>query len=191
MPPRLIVITGPMFCGKSEELIRRLHRHRYARHQIIAVKPKLDNRQNSIRSRRVQDEGSVTMEEFPAFEINAAQELLSLLREHHPDVLAIDEAQFFGPWLFTVLTELLRHQNLDMTIYVVGLDQDAWSRPFGQMGKLMACADEVQKLTAICMVCGQPAGLSCKVGGGNKLVETGDGDIYQARCRNCWRPPTK
>ncbi len=178
-----------MFCGKSEELIRRLHRHGYARHQILAVKPKMDDRQSSIRSRKVVDEGSVTVEEFSAFEIGSHQELRSLLREHHPDVLAIDEAQFFGAWIFSALAELLRQQNLDMTIYVVGLDQDAWGKPFGQMGKLMACADEVLKLTAICMSCGQPAGLSCKVGGGNKQVETGDGDIYQARCRNCWRPP--
>lgn len=87
MPPRLIVITGPMFCGKSEELIRRLHRHGYARHQILAVKPKLDDRQGSIRSRKFVDEGSVTVEEFPAFEIGSQQELRSLLREHHPDVL--------------------------------------------------------------------------------------------------------
>lgn len=190
MTPRLVVITGPMFCGKSEELLRRLRLHGYANDSVLALKPKLDSRQGSIRSRRLGIGGSVTVEEFPAFEVGGAREFSALLRKHHPDVLAIDEAQFFDSWLFAKVNELLLQQNLGITIYVVGLDLDAWGQPFGQMGNFMARADEVLKFTAICMLCHEPAGLSCKIGGGSRnLVEVGDGDIYQARCRRCWSPP--
>src|SRR6476660_2800221 len=154
----LKVITGPMFSGKTEELIRILHRSDLAGKRIVVIKPRLDSRTDEeIASRKTsggQSSEFTKSGSFPATSIESDVELDALLKEEHPAILGIDEAQFFQPWLFDYLASLLRRYNdSDLLILVAGLDMDAWARPFGIMPQLMALADEVQKETAICFKC--------------------------------------
>jgi thymidine kinase len=189
----LKVITGPMFSGKTEELIRILHRSGLAGKKIVVVKPKIDSRTaEEIASRRLAadaDDKSRAFSKygsFPASSIETAQEFETIIHEEKPAVIGIDEAQFFQPWLFDYLAELLRRYNdSDLQVLVAGLDMDAWGRPFGMMPHIMALADEVQKETAICFRCKQPAMYTQKLSDSSKQVEVGDAEIYEARCRVC------
>ena len=186
----LKVITGPMFSGKTEELIRILHRSDLAGKRIVVVKPRLDIRSaEEIASRRTsggQNKDFAKSGSFPAAPIDSAQELGDLIKNEQPNILGIDEAQFFQPWLYDFLVDLLRHRsNTDLMVLVAGLDMDAWGRPFGIMPQLMALADEVQKETAICFRCKQPAMFTQKLVSSNQQVEVGDFEIYEARCRVC------
>jgi thymidine kinase len=186
----LKVITGPMFSGKTEELIRILHRSDLAGKKIVVVKPKIDSRsEGEIASRRSTDNTSKKFSKFgahPAVSVESAEELEQLIRLEKPSVIGIDEAQFFEEWLFDYLAELLRRYNhSDLQILVAGLDMDAWGRPFGMMPHIMALADEVQKETAICFKCKSPAMYTQKLAGSGQQVEVGDFEIYEARCRVC------
>ncbi len=186
----LKVITGPMFSGKTEELIRILRRSELAGKKIVVIKPKLDSRSNGeIASRSTANSDKQEFSQsgsFPAVDIETAEELERLIRAEHPAIIGVDEAQFFGTWMFDYLAELLRRYNhADLTILVAGLDMDAWRRPFGMMPHLMALADEVQKETAICFKCKSPAMYTQKLAGSSEQVEVGDADIYEARCRVC------
>lgn len=194
---RLEVITGPMFSGKSEELIRRLKRATYAEQDVLVVKPKIDTRTSKkISSRRKKDKKDAAFEEsdsFPAHELSSAEEFVELVSQHKPDVLAIDEAQFFPKWLLELINELLdKNESSNFTIIVSGLDMDAWKKPFGIMPQLMAMADEVQKLTAICFKCKKRvANLTYKHGGSsNQQIEVGDAEKYEARDRACHKLST-
>lgn len=192
MPAEMIVMTGPMFSGKSEEVIRLVKRHLIAREKVISVKPVEDTRQDTIRSREVNAAGeSVTKIEIPAFAIANTADLEELIKAHQPHVLAIDEAQFFGPWIVGALQKIMHSKSGPVsTIYVSGLDMDAWGKPFGAMGNLMAIASEVKKLTAICTGCGnKKAGFTQKREAGAGRIETGDKDKYEASCLDCWHPP--
>lgn len=186
----LKVITGPMFSGKTEELIRILHRSDLAGKKILVVKPRLDVRTaEEIASRRTADSKTRDFTKsgsFPARSVETAQELSELIKEFQPTILGVDEAQFFDPWLLEYLAELLRHRNnTDLMVLVAGLDMDAWGKPFGIMPQLMALADEVQKETAICFRCKQPAMFTQKLVSSDQQVEVGDFEIYEARCRVC------
>lgn len=186
----LKVITGPMFSGKTEELIRILHRSDLAGKKILVVKPRLDVRtEDEIASRRTSDAKSREFTKsgsFPARPVETAHELENLIQQERPTILGVDEAQFFQPWLYDYLVELLRHRNnTDLMILVAGLDMDAWGKPFGIMPQLMALADEVQKETAICFRCKKPAIFTQKLVSSNQQVEVGDSEIYEARCRVC------
>lgn len=186
----LKVITGPMFSGKTEELIRILHRSDLAGKKIVVIKPRIDSRTEAeIASRRTSDAQSTEFKKsgsFPAQAIESAEELEAIIREDHPAILGIDEAQFFGAWMFDYLAELLRRYNhADFMILVAGLDMDAWGRPFGMMPHIMALADEVQKETAICFRCKGPAMYTQKLSNSIQQVEVGDSEIYEARCRLC------
>lgn len=190
MPAYLKIITGPMFSGKSEELIRYLRRHTYAKKKVLAIKPQTDTRQDSIRARKLIDRGeTATSDEFPAFELDNEADFFDLLVCHNPDVLAIDECQFFDHWIVPCVKSILRNPASHLTIYAVGLDQDAWGNPFGRWVELMAYANEVVKLTAICFACGEPANLSCKKSAGNGQIDPGDANLYEARCPACWAMP--
>lgn len=190
------VITGPMFSGKTEELIRILNRAEIAGKKILVFKPQVDNRtDNEIASRRKPD---VHINEFkksyafPAFPVGCAAEALSLINTHQPSVLGIDEAQFFDRWLIGFLQEFLKSNAAqDFTVVAAGLDMDAWGRPFGIMPELLTIADEVQKETAICFVCKKPAMFTQKLSDSGQQVEVGDADIYEARCRNCHFAPVQ
>ncbi|HEX3095629.1 MAG TPA: hypothetical protein VHQ20_00735, partial [Patescibacteria group bacterium] len=144
----LKVITGPMFSGKTEELIRILRRSELAGKKIVVIKPKIDSRSDGeIASRSIsgrEEKEFSRSGSFPAIDVETAEELETLIRAEHPAILGIDEAQFFNLWMFDYLAELLRRYNhADLMILVAGLDMDAWGRPFGMMPHLMALADEV------------------------------------------------
>ncbi len=196
----LKVITGPMFSGKTEELLRILHRSGLAGKKIVVVKPKIDSRTDQeIASRRLkedlEDQTSIEFTKygsFPASSVESAEELENIIHQEKPSVIGIDEAQFFQPWLFDYLAQLLRRYNgVDLQVLVAGLDMDAWGRPFGMMPHIMALADEVQKETAICFRCKQPAMYTQKLSNSAQQVEVGDADIYEARCRVCHVIPEK
>lgn len=192
---RLEVITGPMFSGKSEELIRRLNRATYADQNVLVVKPKIDTRNESrIASRKKKNKKDVKFEEcnsFPAHEINTSTELIELVNQNKPDVLAVDEAQFFQEWLLELIDELLdKEEGTNFKIIVSGLDMDAWKKPFGIMPQLMAKANEVTKFTAVCFRCKKnDANLTYKKSGSMEQIEVGNFQTYEARCRVCHRLP--
>lgn len=188
------IITGPMFSGKTEELIRILHRSQIAGKSILVIKPRIDVRSgNEIASRKKSEPdggGFKKFMEFPAHPIHTEKELEALLNEYQPDVLGIDEAQFFEPWIFDAVLRLLREKaNQELLILAAGLDMDAWGKPFGPMPQLLAIADEVQKETAICFVCRKAANITQKLVDTGKTVEVGDAEIYEARCRVCHSLP--
>ena len=165
-----------MFSGKTEELIRILRRSDLAGKKIIVVKPLIDVRStDEIASRRTssgQSKDFAKSEVFPAISIESAQELGDIIRREQPTILAIDEAQFFDPWLMDFLVDLMRRtRDTDLTVLVAGLDMDAWGRPFGVMPHVMALADEVQKETAICFQCKMPAMFTQKLGSSDQQVE--------------------
>ena len=192
MSAEMIVITGPMFSGKSEQIIILAKRHRIAREVVIGIKPTEDTRQTTIRSREVNEKGeSITKTEIPAFAVNNTAELDELIEVHKPQVLIIDEAQFFGPWIISALQKIMHSKDGPVKIiYVSGLDMDAWGKPFGAMGSLMAIGSEVRKITAVCTKCGDKnAGFTQKHSKGSGRIETGDKDLYEARCLGCWHPP--
>lgn len=197
MAATLTIITGPMFSGKSEELIRLLHRANYAKRKILCIKPAMDKRSgNEIRARKIKagvDSGDTR---FPAHSVASEKELteLGIFENDHYDLLAVDEAQFFDNWLINFVQKLLEiKKDRNFQILIAGLDMDAWRKPFGPVPALMAMADEVKKETAICFACHGKNGSAIftqKIGGSEKRVEIGTVDIYEARCRVCHIIPT-
>lgn len=188
---RLEVITGPMFSGKSEELIRRLNRATYAEQNVLVIKPKIDTRnEKKIASRKKRDKKDTEFQEshsFPAQEVSTSKEFVELVSQHKPDVLAIDEAQFFQEWLLELIDEILdKETDTNFKIIVSGLDMDAWKKPFGIMPQLMAKANEVTKFTAVCFHCKKnDANLTYKKSGSKEQIEVGNFQTYEARCRTC------
>lgn len=182
-PGRLEVITGPMFSGKSEELIRRLKRARIARQRVVCYKPDIDLRyhRTAIASHSEQTHEASTVANTAALKA----ELLPRLGEI--DVIGIDEVQFFDPAVVPLAVELV-HQG--KRIVMAGLDTTFAAEPFGPVPNLMAIADEVTKLSAVCMVCGQPAIHTQRLGQSQELVVVGAAGLYEARCRAHFRPYT-
>lgn len=187
---RLEVIAGPMFSGKSEELARRLKRSAYANKKILLIKPGVDDRDERNIFHFIKEDRKLSVyENLEMRVVNSSKDFASLINPPRFDVLAIDEAQFFGKWLLKALTKMIQIGcRLNITVIVSGLDMDAWQRPFGIMPQLLALADDVQKLTAICLHCqGQngPAIFTHKKGKSIQQVEVGNTDLYEARCRVC------
>ena len=168
-------ITGCMFSGKSEELIRRLRRARIARQQVLAFKPRIDNRygEDFIASHSEQH--------VPCLQIDAAEEILALVRPD-TEVVGIDEAQFVGPRLVEVCQVLA---DRGVRVIVAALDQDYRGVPWQPIPELLAVAEYVTKVLAICMVCGSPASRTQRKVAGCGRVLIGSGDAYEARCRRC------
>lgn len=183
IPGRIEVITGPMFSGKSEELIRRLKRARIARQRVACYKPDIDLRyhRTSIASHSSQTHEASTV--ATVAELKAA--LLPRLDEI--DVVGIDEAQFFDDRLVPLTVELV---HLGKRVVMAGLDMTFNAEPFGPIPALMAIADEVTKLSAVCMVCGQPAIHTQRLGQSQELVVVGAAGVYEARCRAHFQPFT-
>lgn len=192
MSSRLEVICGPMFSGKSEELIRRINRERIARREVLVIKPYVDTRtENFIASRAVNDQGeSYITDKIEAHVLKTCGEIWNLLKSHH-QTLAIDEAQFCGEGLPSVVRTLLHERSHEeFAIMVSGLDTDFAHRPFGPMGTLLAMADDITKLTAICMKCfAREARLTQRIGGNRQQVQVGDRRDYEVRCRQCYELP--
>jgi thymidine kinase len=178
---RIEVITGPMFSGKSEELIRRLKRARIARQRVVCFKPDIDLRyhRTAIASHSAQTHEAVTVPNVA----HLRQELYPLLPE--VEVIGIDEAQFFDAAIVQLTGELV---HLGKRIVLAGLDTTFTGEPFGPIPALMAIADEVTKLSAVCIVCGAPAIHTQRLGSSRELVVVGAAGIYEARCRACFRP---
>ncbi len=173
------VITGSMFSGKTDELIRRLRRARIARQDIQVFKPKLDTRYGEEKV------ASHAGSEFEATPIETAAQIEGLLQDG-TTVVAIDEAQFFDDRICGIVQRLA---NRGLRVIVAGLDQDFRGEPFGPMPKLMAQAERVDKLHAICMVCGGPASRTQRLIDGqparydDPVVVVGASELYEARCR--------
>jgi thymidine kinase len=181
IPGRLEVITGPMFSGKSEELIRRLKRARIARQRVACFKPDIDLRyhRTSIASHSDQ-----THEACTVANVDRLREALFPLLET-TDVIGIDEVQFFDESIIPLSVELI---HLGKRVIMAGLDTTFNAEPFGPVPALMAIADEVTKLSAVCMVCGQPAIHTQRLGQSQELVVVGAAGLYEARCRTHFQP---
>ena len=173
------VITGSMFCGKTDELIRRLRRATIARQKVQVFRPAIDNRYAGEKVK------SHAGNEFAAMPVASSSELLEKL-EHDTTVVGIDEAQFFDPEIVP-LTKRLAERGI--RVIVAGLDTDFRGEPFGSMPALMAKAEIVDKLHAICMVCGEHACRSQRLVNGeparydDPVVIVGASELYEARCR--------
>ena len=187
----IIVFTGPMFSGKSKALMARLETKQRAHKKVLIVKPAIDDRfgmVGKIVAKRKKAEKFEPDNSMPAHIIRDDLELRDLILKEEPDVLGIDEAQFFGPWLGRTL--YLWRNTTNLEIYVAGLDLDAWAKPFDGMPDVLAYADEVYKFTANCFKCGQDARFTQKVGGSSEQkIQVGAENIYEARCGNCWTSP--
>lgn len=173
------VICGSMFSGKTEELIRRLKRAQIAHLSTEIFKPAIDVRydENNIVSH---DENMI-----PSTPINNAQKILLLAQQ--VDVIGIDEAQFFDEGIVDVCDKLaLRGAR----VIVAGLDMDYQAQPFGPMPKLLAIADYITKLHAICVVCGNIASYSYRLSEENAQVVLGEKNKYEPRCRHCYHQAT-
>lgn len=175
----LEVICGPMFSGKSEELIRRIKRAIIAKQKVQAFKPALDDRYDlsAIASHSEQKHGAIPVKD--------TVELARLL-DPEAEVVALDEVQFMDEGLLPIIEDLA---NRGVRVIAGGLDQDSNGEPFGIMPLLLAKAEYVTKLQAICMVCGGLAGRTQRLvhTGGQVLV--GAAEAYEARCRHCHEVP--
>jgi thymidine kinase len=173
------VIVGSMFSGKTDELIRRLRRATIARQKVQVFKPAIDNRYDE--ERVTSHAGS----DFGALPIGRAADILDKLVED-TTVVAIDEAQFFDSEISPIIQELA---DRGIRVIVAGLDTDFRGEPFGQIPTIMAQAEQVDKLHAICMVCGEPASRTQRLVNGkpahydDPVVIIGASELYEARCR--------
>lgn len=170
------VIAGSMFSGKTEELIRRLKRAKIAKQTVEIFKPDIDVRysknevvshdENSIQSTPVGNSANI------------------LLLSGNIDVIGIDEAQFFDKGLVDVVTKLA---NMGIRVIVAGLDMDFKGIPFGPIPELMAVADHITKVHAICVKCGNIAQFSHRLSEKEQTVLLGEKDVYEPLCRGCFR----
>ncbi|GAB2766401.1 thymidine kinase [Rhabdobacter roseus] len=169
------LICGSMFSGKTEELIRRLNRARIARQQVEIFKPALDKRYHS------EDIVSHNENSIRSTPVQTASEILLLAG--NCDVVGMDEAQFFDNSIIDVCNTLA---NAGKRVIIAGLDMDFQGQPFGCMPQLMAVAEYVTKVHAICMVCGEVASHSFRLSPQQERVLLGETDSYEARCRRCF-----
>ena len=172
------VITGSMFSGKSEELIRRLRRAQIAKRKVQIFKPRIDNRYSedhiiSHSDMKIASENLVTSREL----------LERVLPE--TEVVGIDEGQFFDQELPAVVNTIA---DQGKRVIVAGLDQDYLGKPFEPMPQLLAIAEYITKTLAICMVCGSPANHTQRLVASSARVLVGAQGTYEARCRHCFDP---
>jgi thymidine kinase len=172
------VVCGPMFSGKSEELIRRLRRAEIARQRVQIFKPIIDQRYASDQIVS-HDDGRIH-----AVPVNNAAELEARL-DRRTEVIGIDEAQFLGD---AMVEFVVRLADMGKRIVIAGLDTDYLGRPFHPMPELLAVADEITKTLAICMQCGNPAKHTQRLIGSEDLIVVGAAGMYEARCRRCFEP---
>jgi len=172
------VITGSMFSGKSEELIRRLRRAQIARQKVQIFKPIIDNRFS---------EGHIVSHSemrIASENVRGSDELVREVHDH-TEVVGIDEGQFFDLSLVEVVDALA---GRGIRVIVAGLDQDYLGRPFEPMPQLLAIAEYITKTLAICVVCGDPANHTQRLVVNSDRVLVGASGLYEARCRHCFDP---
>jgi thymidine kinase len=179
---KLTVVCGSMYAGKSEELIRLARRSLYAKKKVQVFKPSIDDRYHQtmvVSHMGVQHEAETA--------VNVAE--LTAKVKKDTQVLLIEEVQFFEP---LIVDFLVQQADRGVDVIVAGLDQDFRRQPFGPMPALLAAADEVVKLRAICMKCGNPASHTYRMVDGkpahwdDPIVLIGATESYEARCRNCF-----
>ena len=174
------VICGSMFSGKTEELIRRLKRAQFANQKIAIFKPAIDVRYSE------ENVVSHDLHSIKSTPIKDAAEMLSV--DDDVRVVGVDEAQFFSMNLVEVAQTLA---NRGVRVIVAGLDTDYLGKPFGPMPSLMAIAEDVQKVHAICVKCGNLANHSHRLSASRKLVVLGEKDVYEPLCRQCYNAAIK
>ena len=176
---RIEVVCGSMFSGKSEELLRRLKRAKIAKKKYQLFKPATDDRYSDTEVVSHSGERMECQVVHNAFQI-------SDFLDKDAEIVAFDEAQFFDPTLVSTIASLA---NMGKRVIVAGLDMDSRGKPFGPMPELMAIAEEVLKLTAVCESCGEPATHTHRTTEENKgQILVGADNHYQARCRDHWCP---
>lgn len=174
------VICGPMFSGKTEELIRRLKRAQIAKQKVAIFKPKVDNRYDETKI------VSHSQSEIQSIVIEKPQEIL----EHavFAQVIGVDEAQFFSNDLVDIVRKLA---NSGKRVIIAGLDKDYRAVPFEPIPQLLAEAEYITKTLSICMRCGAPANFTQRLTTSRDRVVIGATDVYEARCRHCYEPPVE
>ncbi len=181
------LVCGSMFSGKTEELIRRVRRAKIARQNVQVFKPAIDTRYTT---EAVTSHNGLGVDAVP---VQSAAEIEKLIRPE-TSVVAIDEVQFFG-WEITELCQKLADRGT--RVIAAGLDMDFRGEPFGPIPVLMAQAEHVEKLQAICVVCGNPASRTQRLINGqpaaydDPVILVGGGESYEARCRKCHEVPRK
>ncbi|MEI7983647.1 MAG: thymidine kinase [Bacteroidota bacterium] len=174
------VICGSMFSGKTEELIRRLKRARIARQKVEIFKPGIDTRYD------IQNVVSHDANLIQSTPVESASQILLLTND--VNVVGIDEAQFFDSELASVCNTLA---SSGIRVIVAGLDMDYLGKPFGPMPALMAIAEDVTKVHAVCMSCGDLAQYTHRMVNNTHLVMLGEADSYEPLCRRCYLEKTK
>lgn len=170
------VICGSMFSGKTEELIRRMKRAQFAKMQVEIFKPAIDKRYHE------EEIVSHDANSIPSSPVDHSSAILLL--SQNTRVVGIDEAQFFDDGLVEVCNELA---NRGIRVIVAGLDMDYLGRPFGPIPALMAIAEHVSKVHAVCMCCGAPANYSYRLTADSNKLLLGEKDHYEPRCRECFK----
>jgi thymidine kinase len=174
------VVCGCMFSGKTEELIRRARRAEIAKQRVAIFKPRIDNRYSA------QHIVSHSEQSLTSTVVDDAAEILGLCGD--AQVIGVDEGQFFKSNLVEVCETLA---NQGKRVIVAGLDQDYRGKPFEPMPQLLAIAEYITKTLAICVVCGNPADRTQRKTLSADRVLVGAKDIYEARCRHCFEPPSE
>lgn len=182
------IVCGSMFSGKTEELLRRIRRAEIAKKKLLVFKPKIDTRYGNERVASHSNTGSAV-----AIPVSTADEIYQLAQTDS-EVIAIDEVQFFDGNITAVCSALA---NQGKRVIAAGLDQDFRGEPFGPMPSLMALAEQVDKLQAICVVCGSAASRTQRLIDGrparydDPVILVGGSESYEARCRRCHDVPGK
>ncbi len=172
------VVCGSMFSGKTEELIRRLRRAQIAKQKVVVFKPKIDNRFHKEKI------VSHSNQEIHSIVIKDAEEILQ--HAVFAQVIGIDEAQFFDNNLIEIVQNLA---DCGKRVIIAGLDMDYKAVPFEPMPQLLAIAEDITKMHAICMRCGAPANYTYRMTSSKERVVVGAGEVYEARCRHCYESP--
>ena len=172
------VICGPMFSGKSEELIRRLRRAMIARKRVQVFKPSIDTRYSDT---EIVSHGDIRMKSEV---VSGAAEILKKM-DWRTQVVGVDEPNFMGPELIEVANQLA---DSGKQVIISGLDTDYMGRPFAPIPELLALAESITKTLAICMRCGNPAKHTQRLVESDDLIVVGAAGMYEARCRRCFEP---
>ena len=169
------IICGPMFSGKTEELIRRLKRALIANNILKIFKPVIDNRYSDT---HIVSHNNTSIESEL---IHSSNEILN--KSKNADVIGIDEVQFFDDDIIKIVNDLA---NDGKRVIIAGLDKDYLSKPFGPVSKLLSHAEFITKLNAICITCGDKAFFTKRISNEEKQLLVGEKDKYEALCRHCF-----
>lgn len=190
-PGKLEVICGSMFSGKTEELLLRLRRAEFAKKKVVTIKHEIDNRKSYS---CIVSHNGVQREAYPIGSCADGLQVLLKMCNEEVDVIGIDEIQFFPEEAVSVIQHIVEDGK---RVVVAGLDLDFRREPFGIVPTLMAIADEVIKLRAICVVCGNDANFNQRLINGkpasydDPIILVGGQDCYEARCRQCYHMDKK